>query len=278
MYGVHHTREDDDTMDPILETAMEAARRAGELIVRASRDMESVDVDEKGHNDFVSDVDRRAEEAIIATIHERFSGHAVHAEEGGQSGASAYTWIIDPLDGTTNFLHGYPQYAISIAVAHEGRIAHAVVYDPLSPEMFTASRGGGAHLYGMPLGVSTRTSLGSSLLGTGFPFKAQHHLDAYLSMFRTLFPRSRGIRRAGSAALDLAYVAAGRLDGFWEIGLEAWDIAAGSLLVEEAGGRVGDFSGGDGFLLTGNVVAGNPAIYGAILDSISPFVDAVIEH
>ncbi len=256
-------------MDPLLDTAIKAARIAGEIIVRASRNASDIVVGDKGNNDLVTSVDEAAEQAIIATIRSRFESHAILAEETGEQTGRGYTWIVDPLDGTTNFIHGYPQYAVSIAVAHEGRTEHAVVYDPVRPELFTASRGRGAHLYGMPIHVSSKQDLRSALLGTGFPFKSQENLDVYIETFRALFPRSRGVRRAGAASLDLAWVAAGRLDGFWEFGLMAWDMAAGALLIEEAGGRVGDLSGGKDFLLTGNIVAGTPGVFDEIMQTIS---------
>lgn len=259
-------------MHPILRKATEAARAAGEIIVRGARNLGAVSVEAKGVNDFVSSVDREAEEAIITTIRSSFEDHAIVAEESGEKAGDGHTWIIDPLDGTTNFLHGFPHYAVSIAVARDGDLQHAVVYDPVRPELFTASRGEGTRLYGMPVQVSGCRNLSEALLGTGFPFKAQDHLDLYLSTFRKLFTCSRGVRRAGAASLDLAYVASGRLDGFWEFGLKAWDMAAGALLIQEAGGRVGDLSGQDQYLLTGNVVAANSMIFDEILTSIRPIL------
>jgi len=259
-------------MDPHLETAAEAARRAGEIIVKKARRLSTVRVEEKGRNDFVSEVDRMAEQAIIATIRDAWPDHEILAEESGGSLEGRWTWIIDPLDGTTNFLHGYPAYAVSIGLAHEGSMHTGLVYNPIAPEMFWATRGQGARLYGMPITVSERSGLEDTLLGTGFPFKLQKHLDAYLDMFKAIFPRTRGIRRNGSAALDLANVAAGRLDGFWEMGLMPWDMAAGALLIEEAGGRVCDFEGGDDWLASGNIVAGSPAVCDEILELIAPHV------
>lgn len=261
-------------MHPMLNIAIRAARRAGNLISSAIDQVDRLDVTEKATNDFVTQVDRQAEESIISVLHEAYPEHDILAEESGNTtgkkGNSDFQWIIDPLDGTTNFLHGFPQFAVSIGVKHKGRMEHAVVYDPTRQELFTASRGAGAILNDRRIRVSGRKSLNGALLGTGFPFKQQDDLDTYLATFKALFPNTAGIRRPGSAALDLAYVAAGRLDGFWEIGLKPWDMAAGALLIQEAGGLVGDFGGGDDYLQTGNVVAGNPKIFKEILQTIRP--------
>jgi myo-inositol-1(or 4)-monophosphatase len=255
-------------MHPMLNIAVRAARSAGDIIARSVERLDTLTVEVKAQNDFVSEVDRRAEQEIIYVIKKSYPDHAFIAEESGENGDSEYQWIIDPLDGTTNFLHGFPQFAVSIALKHKGKLEHGVVYDPMRQELFTASRGGGAQLDGRRIRVTQRRGLDGALLGTGFPFKQQQHLDAYLGTFKALFPMTAGIRRPGSAALDLAYVAAGRLDGFWEIGLNPWDMAAGVLLIREAGGLVSDFGGGDDFLQTGNVVAGNPKVFKAILQSI----------
>ncbi len=257
-------------MHPMLNIAVRAARRAGNHIARAADNLDRLEVTTKAPNDFVSQVDYQAEQIIIEVLHEAFPDHAILAEESGSTGEGDYQWIIDPLDGTTNFLHGFPQFAVSIALRHRGRLEQAVVYDPMRQELFTASRGGGATLNDRRLRVSKRSGLEGALLGTGFPFKQQQYLDAYLDTFRALFPMTAGIRRPGSAALDLAYVAAGRLDGFWEIGLKPWDCAAGALLIQEAGGLVSDFAGGNTFLDTGNLVAGNPKVFKAILQTIRP--------
>ncbi|MFO8155626.1 MAG: inositol-1-monophosphatase [Pseudomonadota bacterium] len=257
-------------MHPMLNIAVRAARRAGSIIVRSARDIDRLTIEAKGHNDFVSEVDRAAEEAIIDIIHKAYPDHGFMAEESGDSGSSDYQWIIDPLDGTTNFLHGFPQFAVSIALRHGNRLEQAVVYDPMREEMYTASRGSGAQLDGQRLRVAPRRQLEGSLLGTGFPFKQPEHLDAYLGMFRAFHPLAAGIRRPGSAALDLAYVAAGRLDGFWEIGLNPWDMAAGVLLVREAGGLVSDFDGGEEYLATGNLVAATPKIFPSMIHTIDP--------
>lgn len=263
----------------MLNIAIRAARRAGNLISNAMEQVDRLDVTEKSTNDFVTQVDRQAEETIISVLRDAYPEHDILAEESGDTygkhnGNSDYQWIIDPLDGTTNFLHGFPQFAVSIAVKHKGRLEHAVIYDPTRQELFTASRGAGAVLNDRRLRVSGRKGLKGALLGTGFPFKQQDDLDTYLATFRALFPMTAGIRRPGSAALDLAYVAAGRLDGFWEVGLNPWDMAAGALLVQEAGGLVGDFSGGDNYMQTGNVVAGNPKVFKEILQAIRPHLSA----
>lgn len=254
----------------MLNIAVRAARSAGNLIVRYLDRLDTLSVTSKKRNDFVSEVDRLAEDEIIRILRKAYPNHGILAEETGAHEGDEYVWVIDPLDGTTNFLHGFPQFAVSIALKHRGRIEQAVVYDPLRQELFTASRGAGALLNGRRVRVSKLPGLEGALIGTGFPFKMQQHLDTYLAMFKSLFPETAGIRRAGSAALDLAYVAAGRLDGFWEIGLSEWDMAAGVLLVQEAGGLVGDFSGGHDFLATGNVIAGNPKVFAAMVKTIHP--------
>ncbi|HFE32469.1 MAG TPA: inositol-1-monophosphatase [Gammaproteobacteria bacterium] len=258
-------------MHPMLNIAVRAARRAGNHIARASDDIDRLDIVTKAPNDFVSQVDQQAEQIIIEILRDAYPDHSILAEESGEQGNDPeYQWIIDPLDGTTNFLHGFPQFAVSIALKVRGRLEQAVVYDPMRQELFTASRGAGAQLNDRRIRVSKHRGLDGALLGTGFPFKQQHHLDAYLATFRALFPMTAGIRRPGSAALDLAYVAAGRLDGFWEIGLSPWDSAAGALLIQEAGGLVSDFGGGNAYLDSGNVVAGNPKVFKAILQAIRP--------
>lgn len=257
-------------MHPALNIAITAARKAGSLILRRMDRLDTLNVTLKGKNDYVSDVDRQAENEIVTILRRAYPNHAILAEEGGSQAGDDYQWIIDPLDGTTNYLHGFPQFAISIALTHRGTLEEAVVYDPLREELFTASRGAGAFLNDRRLRVTRLKGLEGALLGTGFPFRQQEHLDAYLGMFKALHNGTAGIRRPGSAALDLAYVAAGRLDGFWEIGLSRWDMAAGVLLIREAGGMVSDFSGGDEYLDTGNIVAGNPKVFVAILQAIAP--------
>jgi len=262
------------TMQPMLNIAVRAARNAGNIIARSVDRLDQLTVTVKAENDFVSEIDRQAEQEIIYTIRKAYPNHSILAEESGSDGDNDFVWIIDPLDGTTNFLHGFPQFAVSIGLKHKGRLEQAVVYDPLRQELFTASRGCGAHLNDRRIRVSKHKELEGALLGTGFPFKQQQHLDAYLNTFKALFPMTAGIRRAGSAALDLAYVAAGRLDGFWEIGLNPWDMAAGVLLIQEAGGLVSDFSGGNDFLTTGNIVTANPKVFKAMLQKIRPHLSA----
>ncbi|MDR2877971.1 MAG: inositol monophosphatase [Chromatiales bacterium] len=257
-------------MNPALNIAVKAARKAGSLIVRHMDRLNTLTVTQKSRNDFVSDVDRQAEDEIISILRKAYPSHGILAEESGASGSDDYQWIIDPLDGTTNYLHGFPQYAVSIALSNRGRLEQGVVYDPLREELFTTSRGSGAFLNDRRLRVAPRKSLEGALLGTGFPFHNHAVLDTYLAMFKALHADTAGIRRAGSAALDLAYVAAGRLDGFWEFGLKPWDLAAGALLIREAGGLVGDFSGGETYMQTGNLVAGTPKVFTAILQAINP--------
>lgn len=256
-------------MHPTLNIAVKAARRAASVINRASTQLDLLTVQSKSPNDFVTEVDRAAEQAIIEVLRDAFPGHGILAEESGESGPeSEYTWIIDPLDGTTNFIHGMPQYAVSIAQAKNGVLEHAVVYDPNTNEMFTASRGAGAFLNDRRIRVSRRTRLNEALIGTGFPFRQFDHVDAYLAMFKELTQKTAGIRRPGAASLDLAYVASGRFDGFWEMGLSPWDMAAGVLLIQEAGGLVSDLSGEANYLTTGNLVAGTPKIFGQLLPII----------
>ena len=256
-------------MHPTLNIAVKAARRAASVINRASTQLDLLTVQSKSSNDFVTEVDRAAEQAIIEVLRDAFPGHGILAEESGESGPeSEYTWIIDPLDGTTNFIHGMPQYAVSIAQTKNGVLEHAVVYDPNTNEMFTASRGAGAFLNDRRIRVSRRTRLNEALIGTGFPFRQFDHVDAYLAMFKELTQKTAGIRRPGAASLDLAYVASGRFDGFWEMGLSPWDMAAGVLLIQEAGGLVSDLSGEANYLTTGNLVAGTPKIFGQLLPII----------
>lgn len=257
----------------MLNIAVKAARRAGTIITRAAMNLERLTITRKAHSDFVSEVDRAAEEAIIKILLDAYPDHSILAEESGKSGQvgkSEYQWIIDPLDGTTNFLHGFPKYCVSIALLYRGVLSQAVIYDPVSDELFTASRGGGAFLNDHRIRVSKRIQLGESLIGTGFPFRDFIHMEAYLAMFKDLIPKTAGIRRPGSAALDLAYVAAGRYDGFWETGLAPWDIAAGCLLILEAGGMVSDLEGNGQYLKSGQVVAGNPKIFAQLLQVFSP--------
>lgn len=258
-------------MHPMLNIAVRAARSAGTIIVRSLEKSHNLQIDKKGQNDFVTEVDRQAEASIINTLSKAYPDHGILAEESGvQAGKDDHQWIIDPLDGTTNFLHRNPQFCVSIALKYKNRLEQALIYDPLRDELYTASRGQGAFLNGRRVRVSRLTSLDGALLGTGFPFRMQHHIHTYLNTFNALFSLVSDVRRAGSAALDLAYVAAGRLDGFWEIGLGEWDMAAGSLLIQEAGGLISDFSGGNDYMKTGNIVAGTPKVFKGILQTIQP--------
>jgi myo-inositol-1(or 4)-monophosphatase len=259
-------------MQPMLNIAVRAARSAGDLILRSADNVGRLHIDQKGKNDYASEVDRMAEREIINIVKAAFPEHAILAEESGKHKGNDFVWVIDPLDGTTNFLHGFPQYAVSIALKYKGRLEVGVVYDPLRDELFTARRGGGAMLNNRRLRVTNQISLKGALIGTGFPFKTDKHLDAYLGMFRALTTDCAGIRRAGAAALDLAYVAAGRLDGFWEIGVMEWDVAAGILLIKEAGGVITDFSFNDNYLESGNVIAGSPKMHQLMYQLIQPHV------
>jgi len=249
----------------MLNTAIKAARRAGKVIMRHFDQIDRLAVESKGRNDYVSEVDRMAEAEIIGVIRGAYPDHAILAEESGQREGNEYLWIIDPLDGTTNYLHGYPQFAVSIALHFQNKPHQAVIFDPLRNELFTAGRGAGAQLNDRRIRVSSTNRLERALLGTGFPFKSMDYLDSWINTFRALLPQTSGVRRAGSAALDLAHVACGRLDGFWEFGLSPWDMAAGCLLIQEGGGLVGDFRGEQGYLESGNLVAGNPKIYPELL-------------
>jgi myo-inositol-1(or 4)-monophosphatase len=259
-------------MNPTTNIAVRAARQAGSVIMRSFSRLDALTVAEKQANDFVSEIDRNAERAIIDTIRRAYPHHAILAEESGGQGKDAYEWVIDPLDGTTNYLHGFPQFAVSIALRHRGRLESAVVYDPVRDEMFTADRGSGALLNDRRLRVTDRKGLKGALIGTGIPFRDQRYMDAYLGMLRSLTQDTAGIRRPGSAALDFAYVAAGRLDGFWELGLSVWDFAAGALLVQEAGGTVSDIRGGSQHLESGNVIAGNLKVHREMVEAIRPHV------
>ncbi len=255
-------------MHPMLNTAVKAARKAAAIINRASLDLDLIRVTAKGRSDFVTEVDRAAEAAILTTLSTAYPQHTFLAEESGASHPETdaeYRWIIDPLDGTTNFIHGFPQYAVSIGLEHRGQMTQAVVFDPTRNELFTASRGRGAFLNDRRMRVSRRAKLSEALIGTGFPFRQLEHLDEYVRMFKRITEETAGIRRPGAAALDLAYVAAGRLDGFWEFGLSPWDMAAGSLLIVEAGGLVSNFDGTDEFLHGGDIVCGTPKVFDQLL-------------
>jgi myo-inositol-1(or 4)-monophosphatase len=265
-------------MHPLLNIGIRAARRAGDLIVKSLSRLDSLKIDTKGRNDFVTDIDRRAEEEIIATVRKSYPEHAFLAEESGSSGDGEFVWIIDPLDGTTNFLHGFPTFAVSIAVQLRGRLEHAVIYDPMRQEFFTATRGTGAQLEGKKIRVSQQRGIDGSLIGTGFPYRANlQWIDPYLAMLKAVAANAAGIRRPGSAALDLAYVAAGRTDGFWEIGLSPWDTAAGVLLIQEAGGRIGTLTGAE-YKLGPNIIAGTPKVYEALIETLRPHVPAGLKE
>ncbi|MBS1187746.1 MAG: suhB [Burkholderiaceae bacterium] len=252
-------------MHPMLNTAIKAARRGASIINRASFDLSQLKVTEKKQNDYVTEIDQAAEQAIVEVLLKAYPNHAVLAEESGASAnlhdEAEFVWIIDPLDGTTNFIHGFPQYCVSIALQQRGVTTQAVIYDPTRNDLFHASRGEGAYLNDKRIRVSKCTKLADSLIGTGFPARDLSQLDQYMAMFKAITEKCQGLRRPGSAALDLAYVAAGRLDGFFEKGLSAWDMAAGALLISEAGGIIGDFKGEQTYMEKGDVIAGNPKIF-----------------
>jgi myo-inositol-1(or 4)-monophosphatase len=261
--------------EPLVNIAIQAARAAGDIIVRAMDRPDKITVYEKSHHDFVTNVDRQVEREIMAVISKAYPQHSFLGEEGGKAGDNDGMWIIDPIDGTRNFIHGFPHFAVSIAYSYRNRIEHGVIYDPVRQELFTASRGKGAHLNERRIRVGSQKKLEDCLLGTGFP---SHHSKAvqntYINMLQSIVPICGDVRRAGAATLDLAYVACGRLDGFWEMGLKLWDIAAGTLLIKEAGGIVCDPEGGEHHLRTGNIVAANPAIVRQLLQTLKPHMVA----
>jgi myo-inositol-1(or 4)-monophosphatase len=263
------------SMHPMLITAVKAARRGAAIINRASFDIDRLQVTEKKHNDFVTEVDQAAEQAIIEVLRNAYPDHAILAEESGASAnlhdKNENVWIIDPLDGTTNFIHGFPQYCVSIGLQQRGQITQAVVYDPTRNDLFTATKGGGAYLNEKRIRVTKRDRIGDALIGTGFPYSELQKLDEYMQMFRIMTEKSAGLRRPGAAALDLAYVAAGRLDGFFEKGLKPWDMAAGSLLITEAGGIMGTFAGESDYLYKGDVIAGTPKVFAQMVTLLAPF-------
>ncbi len=260
-------------MNSIVNVGIKAARRAGRIIVQHIDRIDQLSVQKKGRNDFVSDVDRMAEEDIIDTIHYLYPNHRIIAEESGQThspdsehqGENEFEWIIDPLDGTTNYLHGNPNFAVSLGVRHKGKMEHSIIFDPLRDEIYTASRGQGAQLNNRRIRISGRASMQQSLICTGYPNRDAHDFDSWLECFRLLLPKVASIRHSGSAVLDLASVACGRTDAFWEPGLKIWDIAAGSLLVREAKGLVADFDGAQDFLESGNIIAANQGIFNELL-------------
>ena len=261
-------------MQPLMNIAIRAARKAGDLILRYVDRVDTLTVKAKERNDFVSEVDRQAEEAIVQIIRDAYPDHGILGEESGNRPGRDpdWTWVIDPLDGTTNFLHGFPQFAVSIAIKNRGKLEHGVIFDPLRNELFTAARGGGAQLNNKRLRVTQLKSLEGALIGTGFPFREQQNLELYMKMFGAVASKTAGIRRAGSAALDLAYVAAGRMDGFWELGLKEWDMAAGLLMVQEAGGSVGYLDGRTGIPEDGNVLCGGAKVFKLLADEFKPLL------
>ncbi|HZE59285.1 MAG TPA: inositol monophosphatase family protein [Burkholderiales bacterium] len=255
-------------MHPMLNIAVRAARKAGSIINRAAL-AGGLNVRSKRAKDYVTQVDQAAEEAIIDIVRKAYPEHGFLAEESGASAQDAeYVWIIDPIDGTTNFIHGFPQYCTSIGIKHRGALTHAVVYDPVANELFTASKGRGAFLNDRRIRVTALTKLGEALVGTGFPFKELDRLDLYMRQLHKMMQTCSGVRRAGAAALDLAYVACGRLDGFWELGLSPWDMAAGALLIQEAGGLVGDLQGDQTFMESGDIVAATPKVFPTLLEAL----------
>ncbi len=257
--------------EPILNIAVNAARAAGKIIIRALDRLDTVHVSQKKPNDYVTDIDQKAEQEIISIIRKAHPNHAILGEESGETAGNDYTWIIDPIDGTRNFIHGFPQFAVSIGISYKGKIEHGVIYDPVRQELFTASRGKGARLNDKRIRVGKNTELQNCLIATGFTQRnSSSELSTHLRIVETLIPLCGDIRRPGAATLDLAYVACGRLDGFWESGLHIWDIAAGILLVKEAGGLVCDLNGGEDYLDSGDVVVGNPKILKLLLKNIKP--------
>jgi myo-inositol-1(or 4)-monophosphatase len=264
----------------MLNVAIKAARAAGSIINRASMDLDILKVETKSPHDFVTEVDQRAEQVIIDTLLTAYPGHGILAEESGSSrGAphSDFVWIIDPLDGTTNFIHGLPMYCVSIALAFKGKVEQAVVYDPTRNDLFMASRGRGAFLNDKRIRVSKRIRMADALIGTGFPFRRGDNFQRYLKILEALMPECAGLRRPGAAALDLCYVAAGYYDGFFETGLKPWDMAAGSLIVTEAGGLVGNFTGEADFLFQNEIIAAAPKIYGHLVHLLKPYTGILTE-
>ena len=261
-------------MHPMLNTAIKAARRAATVINRAAFDVDRVAITEKGHNDFVTDIDQAAEQAIIETLLKAYPDHAILAEESGASknlhDESDFVWVIDPIDGTTNFMHGYPNYCVSIALQQRGVITQAVIYDPVRNDLFTATKGAGAYLNDKRIRVRNPDRIARALLGSGHGAEPRQ-LAEYLRMYEIVAPRCHGVRSGGSAALELANVAAGRIDGFFEKGLKTWDIAAGSLLVTEAGGIVGEFNGESDYLHKGDVMAAGPKVFAGMVQLLQPF-------
>lgn len=264
-------------MHPALNIAKRAALNAGKIMLRHWERLDTLKINAKERNDFVTEVDLQAEQEIVSTLRKIYPDHAILAEESGTSGESdEYQWIIDPLDGTMNYLHGFPHFAVSIGLKYKGRLEAGLIYDPIKQELFTASRGAGAQLNERRIRVKSRPAIDGALVATGIPSRQLQHKSAFILMMDDMLSAGVQMRRTGSAALDLAYVAGGRLDGFWEIGLKPWDMAAGALLVQEAGGLVGDFGGGHQFMDTGNIVAANPKIFKALLQKLQPSLTPAI--
>ena len=256
-----------------------AARRGGAILIRHLNKLDKLKVEKKGHNDFVSDADRAAEEAVIEVIQRHYPDHAILAEESGVQGESDPVWNIDPLDGTTNFLHGFPQFCVSVGVQVKGRMEAAAVYDPMRQEIFAAARGDGATLDDRKIRVSGRKELEFALIGTGFPFRqADMEMGPYLGMLGKVVRNTAGVRRPGAAALDLCYVACGRLDGFWETGLQAWDLAAGALIIREAGGIVSGLDGSENYLDSGHILCGSPKVYAGLAKLCAPDIKAILNN
>lgn len=259
-------------MEPMLTIALKAARKAGEVIESAFERLDLVNIEEKGRNDYVSEVDRKAEDEVIYHLKKAYPDHKFTGEEGGTKGNpdSEYEWVIDPLDGTTNFLHGIPHFAVSVACFYKGQLEHGVIVDPIKREEFCASRGKGATLNDRRIRVSKRKGMDGALIGTGIPFNgfALEHIEPYLDCVKDIASETAGIRRPGSAALDLAYVAAGRFDGFWELNLKPWDVAAGVLLLKEAGALVSDFNGGTDYISSGHILAATPKVFKPLLQTV----------
>jgi myo-inositol-1(or 4)-monophosphatase len=268
----------DRNKSEFLGTAFRAVILSGDFIRKNIGNISKDDINKKQASDFVTHIDTESEQIIINTIKSDFPDHSFLTEESlKEDDKGYYRWIIDPLDGTTNFIHSYPVFSVSIALEFQGEIILGIVYDPVRDEMFSAEKGKGAFLNGQPLSVSSINRLDNSIIATGFPFRNKDMIDDYLKLFKNIFQKVSDIRRAGSAALDLAYIACGRCDGFFELGLSPWDVAAGSILINEAGGIITDFSGNSEYLLTGNIVAGTPVLHGNILNEVNGVFKGVID-
>ena len=266
-------------MNALQNVAVMAARRGGAILIRHFNKLDKLKVEKKGHNDFVSDADRAAEEAVIEVIRNHYPDHAILAEESGKHGESDAVWIIDPLDGTTNYLHGFPQFCVSVGIQVKGRMEAAAVYDPMSQDIFAAARGEGATLNDRKIRVSGRKEMEFALIGTGFPFRQENmDMGPYLEMLGKVVKNTAGVRRPGAAALDLCYVAAGRLDGFWECGLKPWDIAAGSLIIREAGGIVSGLDGSENYMESGHILCGTPKVYAGLAKLCARDIKAILRQ